>query len=75
MWRSTEQGGGPRWRPGRGLAGAVSPGQRRKKKTSSFPLARSGAPGWVGFQAELLGRLGGLVRWASVQVSPSFFSV
>jgi hypothetical protein len=30
-------GGGHRWRPGHGLAGAVSPGQRTKKKTSSFP--------------------------------------
>jgi hypothetical protein len=30
-------GGGRRLRPGRGLVGAVSLGQRRKKKASSFP--------------------------------------
>jgi hypothetical protein len=53
-------GGGRRLRPGRGLTGVVSPGQRRKKKASSFPFSRNGIPGWVGSKAELLGRLGGL---------------
>jgi hypothetical protein len=53
-------GGGRRLWPGRGLAGAVSLGQRRKKKASSFPSSRNGISGWVGSKAELLGRLGGL---------------
>jgi hypothetical protein len=44
-WRSKEFGGGQQRRPGHGLTGAVSPGQRRRKKTSSFPLARSGTLG------------------------------
>jgi hypothetical protein len=65
-------GGGRRLRPGRGLAGAVSLGQRRKKKASSFPSSRNGISGWVGSKADLLGWLGGL---RSGNASPLFFSV
>jgi hypothetical protein len=71
-WRSKEFGDGQQRRPGRGLAGVVSPGQRKKKKTSSFLPGRSGMADRAGYWA----RQSGLVRWASVQVSPfPLFSV
>jgi hypothetical protein len=47
----------------RGLIVVVSP--RPRKKTSSFLPGRSSMADWAGYWA----RQGGLVRWASVQVS------
>jgi hypothetical protein len=65
-WQSKEFGDGQQRRPGRGLAGIVSPGQRKKKKTSSFLPGQSGMADRAGYWA----RQSGLVQWASVQVSP-----
>jgi hypothetical protein len=59
-WRSKEFGDGQQRRPGRGLTGVVSPGQRKKKKTSSFLPGRSGMADRAGYWA----RQSGLVRWA-----------
>jgi hypothetical protein len=64
-WRSKEFGDGQQRWPGRGLAGVVSLGQRKKKKTSSFLPGRSSMADRAGYWA----RQSGLVRWASVQVS------